>query len=63
MREDEDCFFTWMFLHVLVAIIGFLNKDYYNNARHTFGVTYGKRKPPCDDPSLILRQLLHAASL
>lgn len=37
-------FGVWIFLHLLVAVFGFVNyqlKDNMNGARHTFGVTYG----------------------
>jgi hypothetical protein len=37
-------FFIWIFLHLLVAIFGFLNyqlKDNLTTARATFGVTFG----------------------
>ena len=37
-------FFSWIFLHLLVAIFGFLNyqlKDNLVTARATFGITFG----------------------
>jgi NADPH oxidase 2 len=37
-------FFSWIFLHLLVAIFGFLNyqlKDNLTTARATFGITFG----------------------
>lgn len=37
-------FFLWIFLHLLVAIFGFLNyqmKDNLTTARATFGITFG----------------------
>jgi NADPH oxidase len=38
-------FCVWIFLHLLVTAFGFLNyqmKDNLNNARATFGITYGE---------------------
>jgi hypothetical protein len=38
-------FAAWIFLHLLVITIGFLNyklKDNFNNARADFGITYGR---------------------
>jgi hypothetical protein len=37
-------FFIWIFLHLLVAVFGFLNyqlKDNLTNARAMFGITFG----------------------
>lgn len=37
-------FFSWIFLHLLVAVFGFLNyqlKDNLTTARATFGITFG----------------------
>jgi hypothetical protein len=37
-------FFIWVFLHLLVAVFGFINyqlKDNLTTARATFGVTFG----------------------
>jgi len=37
-------FFVWIFLHLLVAVFGFLNyqlKDNLTTARATFGLTFG----------------------
>ena len=37
-------FSIWIFLHLVVAIFGFLNyqlKDNFTNARATFGITFG----------------------
>lgn len=38
-------FAVWIFLHVLVALFGFFNyqlKDNLNDARRTFGITFGR---------------------
>ena len=38
-------FFSWIFLHILVAVLGTLHyqlKDNLNTARKTFGVTFSK---------------------
>lgn len=38
-------FFVWIFLHVLVALFGFMNyqmKDNFNTARATFGLGFGE---------------------